>query len=410
MTGAEAAPQGRTACFGTLLLLRREVAALTTPHAEWRPAVADVRPCDMRVLLLTSSSGVGGATASLEKIARGLTDRGVDVQAAATVPRLAERLSGAGLRVTQLPEASAGSHQVSALLAAMRRLRPQVILLDTPRDVRLAAYATLLYRIPVVYRYSLNHRRPHPRLMDRTYLRRVAAVIYQSRWVREQALTHDPWLVRKPSWLVPNGYDTTRYAPDREAGARFRDEYGVPPNTFVVLTVGRLVRHKGQEVAMAALDRLRRGGARVLYLICGDGTREAELRAFAESLQLPTVFTGLLEPEGVVAALAAADLVVHPSLREIFPNAVGEAMACGCPVVAVDGGGTREVLGMDGLAGLLVPPDDPDVMALAIGSLIEDPGRRAEMGQAARHRIVTEFPLARMVDGYERALGEVIRK
>jgi glycosyltransferase involved in cell wall biosynthesis len=159
---------------------------------------------------------------------------------------------------------------------------------------------------------------------------------------------------------------------------------------------------------MAALDRVRRDGRPVLYVACGDGAREAELREFAASLALPTIFTGLLEHDGVVGALAAADLVVHPSLREIFPNAVGEAMACGCPVVAVDGGGTGELLGRDGTAGLLVPPEDPDAMALAITGLIEDPERRAAIGRAARMRIETEFPLTRMIDGYERALSEAI--
>lgn len=362
----------------------------------------------MRIALLTSANGWRGSGVSYAKIARGLLDRGHDVRLVTAVPRLTERLTRLGLPVTQIPGRDTGPREVRALLGVLRRLRAQALLVDTPRDVRLAAYATLVRRARTVYRYNLNYRSPRTHLMDRVYLSRVAAMIYQSRWIREEALGHAPWLARKPSWRVPNGYDTRLYAPDPDGGARFRARHGIPPNTFVVLTLAKLARHKGQEVAMAALDSLRRNGAQVLYVVCGDGAREAELRAFAGSLELPTVFTGLLEPDGVVAALGATDLVVHPSTREIFPNAVGEAMACGCPVVAVDGGGTREVLGMDGAAGLLVPPDDPDVMALAIGGLIEDPGRRAEMGQAARHRIVTEFPLARMVDGYERALGEVI--
>jgi glycosyltransferase involved in cell wall biosynthesis len=99
--------------------------------------------------------------------------------------------------------------------------------------------------------------------------------------------------------------------------------------------------------------------------------------------------------------------MVHPSLHEIFPNAVGEAMACGRPVVAADAGGTSELLGRDGEAGLLVPPGDPDALALAIGGLLADRERRERLGAAARHRIETEFPLSRMIDGYEHVLGEV---
>ena len=159
---------------------------------------------------------------------------------------------------------------------------------------------------------------------------------------------------------------------------------------------------------MAGLEQLRAGGADVVYVVCGAGAREAGLREIADGLSLPTIFTGLLDPGGVVAALAAADVVVHPSRREIFPNAVGEAMACGRAVVAVDAGGTAELIGRDGSVGLLVPPDDPDAIALAVGTLIQDPSRRFSMGQAARRRIETEFPLSRMIDGYERALGEVV--
>ena len=362
----------------------------------------------MRVALLTSANGWRGSGVSYAKIAQGLIDRGHEVQLVTSVPRLTQRLARLGLPVTELPGRDTGAREVLALLALLRRAATQAVLVDTPRDVRLAAYATLGRRARIVYRYNLNYRRPRTDLMDRVYLSRVAALIYQSRWIREEALTFSPRLARKPAFRIANGYDTAVFAPRPEAGARFRAAHGVPREAFVVLTLAKLARHKGQEVAMAALDQVRRDGVPVTYVACGDGAREGELRAFAASLALPTVFTGLLEPDGVIGALAAADLVVHPSLREIFPNAVGEAMACACPVVAVDGGGTGELLGRDGAAGLLVPPEDPDAMALAIAGLIERPERRAAMGLAARRRIETKFPLARMIDGYERALGEAI--
>jgi glycosyltransferase involved in cell wall biosynthesis len=99
--------------------------------------------------------------------------------------------------------------------------------------------------------------------------------------------------------------------------------------------------------------------------------------------------------------------VVHPSLNEIFPNAVGEAMACGRAVVAADAGGTAELVGGGG-AGVLVPPGDTDALAAAVRELLEDPGRRDRLGEAARGRIAAEFPLARMIERYEAALTAVI--
>jgi glycosyltransferase involved in cell wall biosynthesis len=243
--------------------------------------------------------------------------------------------------------------------------------------------------------------------MDRIYLSRVSACIYQSRWIQEDAAGHAEWMRRIPAYRVPNGYDTARYAPRPEEGQRFRAAYGIAPDLPVVLSLAKLTRHKGHEVAMAALARLQREGVGLLYLVCGDGGREEELRRIASSLKLPCLFTGLLESDQIIAALAAADVVVHPSLHEIFPNAVGEAMACGKTVVAADAGGTSELLGGSGEAGILVPPGDPDALAQAIGSLLADPERRARLGAAARRRIETDFPLSRMIDGYERVLGQV---
>ncbi|HET9038895.1 MAG TPA: glycosyltransferase, partial [Gemmatimonadales bacterium] len=110
----------------------------------------------------------------------------------------------------------------------------------------------------------------------------------------------------------------------------------------------------------------------------------------------------------MIGAYNAADLVVHPSLQEIFPNAVGEAMSCARPVVAADAGGTGELLGRDGTAGVLVPATDEQALADAVGALLADPARRRALGQAARRRVETEFPVARMIDGYENALREVV--
>ena len=62
--------------------------------------------------------------------------------------------------------------------------------------------------------------------------------------------------------------------------------------------------------------------------------------------------------DSLIAALSAADVVLHPSVQEIFPNSVGEAMSCACAVVAADAGGTGELLGRDGRTGALVPPEE----------------------------------------------------
>ena len=237
-----------------------------------------------------------------------------------------------GLPVTELPACNTGPREAWALLRILRAIRADAVVVDTPRDVRLAAWATLGRPASIVYRYNLNYRRPRNHLVDRAYLRRVSACVYQSRWIRDDA-AREPWLRRIPHFLIPNGYDLDRYAPRPEEGRAFRERYGIARDARVVLTSAKLTRNKGHEIAIAALGRLHASGLPLVYLICGDGGREAELQTLARSARLPAVFTGLLESDELVAALAAADVVVHPSLNEIFPNAVGEAMACGCPEI-----------------------------------------------------------------------------
>jgi glycosyltransferase involved in cell wall biosynthesis len=363
----------------------------------------------MRVALLTSAAGWRGSGASYAKLARGLQERGHTVLLVTAASRLTHRLADEGLQVTQIPGRRSGPLVVWALRHALASIGAEAVVADTPRDVRLSFYATLLHRARIVYRYNFSPRRPRARLLDRMYLSRVSACVYQSKFIHDDALSRARWMRRIASYQVPNGYDTTRYAPRPEAAGAFRERYGIDPGARVVLSAAKLTRNKGQEVAINALHRLHQQGMNVVYVVCGDGHREGELSSMAAGYKLPTVFTGLLGTRDMIAGYNAADVVVHPSLQEIFPNAVGEAMACGRPVVAADAGGTAELVGRDGAAGVLVPPADASALADVVQALLDDPPRLHALGAAARRRIEVEFPVERMVAGYERALAEVIR-
>jgi glycosyltransferase involved in cell wall biosynthesis len=362
----------------------------------------------MRVALLTSANGWRGSGASYAKIARGLGERGHVAHLVTAVPKLTDRLREEGLDVTQIPGRDTRPREVWALQRALRSVRAQAIVADTPRDVRLSFYATLVHRARILYRYNLNYRRPRSHLMDRVYVGRVAACVYQSRFIQDDAVAQAPYMARIRSYQVPNGYDTARYAPRPEAARAFRERYGIAPGARVVLSAAKLTRNKGHDVAIAALNRVRHDGLDLVYVVCGDGSLEGELVSIARRCGLPAVFTGLLGTRDMIAAYSAANLVVHPSVQEIFPNAVGEAMACGRAVIAADAGGTPELLGRDGTAGVLVPPADVDALAGAVAKVLGHTDRLQVLGAAARRRIQEQFPISRMIDGYEQALREVV--
>jgi glycosyltransferase involved in cell wall biosynthesis len=102
-------------------------------------------------------------------------------------------------------------------------------------------------------------------------------------------------------------------------------------------------------------------------------------------------------------------VVIHPATEEIFPNAVAEAMACGAAVLASDAGGTSELLGDDGSAGVLAPAGDAGATGALLAELLDDAERRHAMGATAQRRLATEFPMSAMIDGYEELAREVCR-
>jgi glycosyltransferase involved in cell wall biosynthesis len=100
--------------------------------------------------------------------------------------------------------------------------------------------------------------------------------------------------------------------------------------------------------------------------------------------------SGLSDAE-LAALLASAQVAVVPSLYEGFSLPAVEAMACGTALVATTGGALPEVAGRDGDAALLVPPNDADALAVAIGRVLADARLRERLGQRGRARVLERF-------------------
>jgi len=100
--------------------------------------------------------------------------------------------------------------------------------------------------------------------------------------------------------------------------------------------------------------------------------------------------TGITDEE-LAALYGEAEVAVVPSLYEGFSLPAIEAMACGVPVVATTGGALPEVVGRDGETGLLVEPNDPGALAVAIGRVLDDPELGRRLGDAGRERVLHRF-------------------
>ena len=148
-----------------------------------------------------------------------------------------------------------------------------------------------------------------------------------------------------------------------------------------VLFVGRLAAQKGVSTLLEAVPLLR---ARAAVVLVGDGPRRPALERQAGRLGPGRVrFQGFVPHAEVPAWLAAADVLVLPSIYEELGSVLLEAMAAGLPVVASAVGGIPDALGA---AGRLVPPRDPAALAAAVDEILDDPALAAELAAAARRR------------------------
>jgi glycosyltransferase involved in cell wall biosynthesis len=180
---------------------------------------------------------------------------------------------------------------------------------------------------------------------------------------------------------------------------------GVDPQIFhpmprVPRRPGRLMTTTSSDVPMKGLVPLLEAVAKVRterddveLVIIGKPKDKSKIPALIERLGLRDAvkFVSGVPTERIVELYAEAELAVVPSLYEGFSLPAIEAMACGVPLVATNGGALPEVVGNDGETGLLVPPGDPDALAHALLRAFGDAELRARIGAAGRARVLDRF-------------------
>ena len=183
---------------------------------------------------------------------------------------------------------------------------------------------------------------------------------------------------------------------------------------MVVGAVGRLVREKGypELFRAAAMLGARHPNVRVAVVGPDEDEKSDGLGPQDRARREHAGVRFLGERADVDRLYAGMDLLVLASHREGFPRAPMEAAAFGVPVVATDIRGCRQAVD-DGVTGLLVPPRDPEALAVGIEKLVTDAELRRLMGAAGRAKAIAEFDQRRCVDitatTYERLLARARR-
>jgi len=195
--------------------------------------------------------------------------------------------------------------------------------------------------------------------------------------------------------VVYPGVDTTRFSPDVD-GREIRARYA-SPNDIVVMTVGRLQRRKGHDVAIAATARLAAEIPALRYVIVGDGEERPRLERMVQELGLGgrVSFAGEVASAELPRYFAACDIFLMPNRVE-GPDFEGfgivflEAAASGKPVIAGRSGGAPEAVA-DGRTALLVDADRDAAVAAALARLAQSSAERRAFGRAGRARVIEAF-------------------
>ena len=236
--------------------------------------------------------------------------------------------------------------------------------------------------------------------MARNALRRIGdgadVVTYVSRYTRSRfASAFGP---RAALEYVPPGVDTDRFAPDPAARSEMRSRYGLGDRP-VIVCLSRLVPRKGQDMLIRALPAIRERVDGATLVVVGGGPYMAMLHRLArqEGIGDHVVFTGGVPGAELPAHHAMADVFAMPCRTRgagLDVEGLGivylEASSSGVPVVAGKSGGAPETV-QDDVTGRVVNGWDVDEIATAVGDILADPQRAAEMGAAGRRWAITNW-------------------
>jgi glycosyltransferase involved in cell wall biosynthesis len=340
----------------------------------------------MRLALVISALGAGGAERVIVTLANTWAARGWQVALITFEPpgtqpyyRVDPRVA---LRQLGLPSVGhppwrairQGLRRVCALRQALHAAAPDLAISFLAKINVLTVLASRGLAIPVIVSERNNPERQRFRgtwswLRQRLY-GTAWCVVTPSRGVLESF----PPGIRARGRVIPNPVDLTPAATAR-------------PGTGRLVAVGRLVDQKGFDLLLRAFAAIAPAHPEWTLTIWGEGEQRAALEALcarlglAERVRLP----GLTKHPG--QWVEEADIFVLSSRYESFGNVITEAMVAGLPVIAFDcPWGPGDIL-RDGEDGLLVPPEDVDELAAAIGRLIVDADLRRRLGAAAAHNV-----------------------
>ena len=367
----------------------------------------------LRVHILIDSLTLGGAELLLADLAEGAEAHGLELSVGYLFDAedsVASRLRAAGLRPEPVGAGGLADPRTFRLVRRhLARLRPDVLHTHLQYSDLLGGVAARTLGIPAIA--TLHVLDSHETTRDR--LRARLAVLVRRRCHRRVIAVSDhiraAYLALgadRPEHVVTvhNGI-AAHQAPG--AGASVRAELGLSPGDAVVAVIAVLRPGKGHDLAVEAVEEVRRAVPGVRLLIVGDGPARDDVARLAARLDGDALLAG--HRDDVMAVLDAADVLLHASRTDAFPTVLLQGLAAGVPIVASAVGGIPEIV-EDGQTALLVPPPlTSAAFAARLTELLADGSLRRTLAERGRERYAAEFT-AGIWAGRLRAIYEQARR
>lgn len=253
-------------------------------------------------------------------------------------------------------------------------------------------------------RNNLNHwMTPAHRFLGRAFNHFVSVTVTNCAAARSAVLADE-----RPSpesvVVLENGVDLSRFPTEKFRLCANRNLEG--QRTGVVANLRPV---KGLDMFIHAAAIVARTHGNVAFEVAGDGEQRSELEQLRARLGLDgrLIFRGALED--IPSFLSSLDVAVLSSRAEGMSNAVLEYMAAGRAIVATAVGAASQLI-EDETHGLLVPPENPEALAGAIGRLLTDPVLACRLGAAARRRAEERFSRDAMIKRWEHFFEQLARR
>lgn len=268
-----------------------------------------------------------------------------------------------------------------SLLYAKAHAKPSVLTLHNARTVGIAPHYTVLGGL-------------YDQLIGKRCLKDADKIISVSAWSARD-IQHLKVPASKIT-VIHNGIDTQKFKPMKSSS--FKKKFGI--NGPLVLFVGRVIRQKGLEYLLHAMVAVKKKFPHASLAVIGRGNKLEKIRKLSKKLHADAIFPGFVAEKELQNALCECDAFVLPSLWEVLPISILEAMACGKPIVCSDAGGNSELVA-DGENGFVVPKRNSQALANALIRVIGDRALATRMGAESRRRAINEF-------GWKRIAAETI--